>query len=101
MNAYVVKTKDSREYVEPILDDGTGPVFDCWPMSPVVAATPAQAKKIFLDAYQRGNTGVYSDDWPNLRVRLLFKDVGLPAGLYEQDAKFWDRISELDGEEKP
>lgn len=90
LNAYLVKTKDMRSYTEPILDDGTGPSFPVWPMSPVVAATPSRAKSLFLRAFTgRGSTGVETDDYPNLRVTLLEKNVDVPAGVYEHDDHFW------------
>ena len=87
--AYLVKTKDAREYVESIMDDGTGPSFECWPMAPVVAESPGQAKSLFLAKFSRGNTGVYSDDFPNLRVKRIAKHVDLPVGVYADDEKLW------------
>lgn len=82
MNAYVVRTKDMRSYVEPVLDDGSGPSFPIQPIAPVIADTPAQAKKLFLDHYtSMGRSGVETDDYPNLRVRLLMRDVSVPFEL--------------------
>lgn len=72
MNAYIVQTKEERSYVEPVLDDGNGPRFPCWPIAPVLAETPAHAKRLFLDAYADNfQSGVFGDDWTALRVRLL------------------------------
>lgn len=99
MNAYVVKTRDRREYVEPIPGFyGDGPRFPIWPMSPVVAETPAQAKQLFLIefAHSRSNSGVETDDWTELRVRLLAKDVPVAAGIYEFDEDLWFRIHEIE-----
>lgn len=90
MNAYMVATKDQREYVEPIMDDGSGPTFICWPMSPVAAETAGRAKSLFLAAFGSGSrTGVYSDDYPNLRARLLAKGVSYPEGVREDDKALW------------
>ena len=99
-NAYLVMTKERRTYVEPILDDGSGPEFDCWPMAPVIAESPGKAKTMFLRDFARGrSTGVETDDYPNLRVRLLERSVDLPTGIRD-DGWLWDRISEVlsDGE---
>jgi hypothetical protein len=86
----MVRTKDERTYVEPILDDGSGPTLDCWPMAPVVAETPAQAKALFLREFApRLNTGVETDDYPNLRVRTLVKNVDLPPGVRADDPSLW------------
>jgi hypothetical protein len=93
VNVYLVKTKDEREYVEPIMDDGTGPSFTCWPMAPVVAETPGRAKSLFLAEFAQGSrTGVYSDDFPNLRVKTLARDVDLPVGVREDDDELWALI---------
>jgi hypothetical protein len=97
VNAYVVRTKDERTYTEPVMDDGSGPQIPYWPIAPVVAATPAQAKRAFLDEFsRRPRSGVYTDDWTALRVRLLQKDVVLPPGLHEEDGPLWLRVHELE-----
>lgn len=101
MNAYVVRTKDARSYVEPLLEDGSGPSFPYLPIAPVVAETPGKAKALFLREFTSSPySGVYDDDWPDLRCRLLFKDVDEEPGVYEQmrsdDDPFWLRIHELD-----
>ena len=94
MNAYVVRTKDRRTYVEPVLDDGSGPEFDTLPISPVIAPTPGRAKTIFMREFAHGSrTGVYSDDFLNLRVRLLARDVDQHEGV-SNDEKWWWKISE-------
>lgn len=93
-NVYLVKTKDQRTYTDPIMDDGTGPSFDCWPMAPVVAETPGKAKKLFLDAFAQGSrTGVETDDYPNLRVKVLAKGVDLPVGVRADDDSLWALVS--------
>lgn len=90
LNAYMVRTKDERTYVEPILDDGSGPSLTCWPMAPVVAESPAQAKALFLSEFSQGlNSGVERDDYPNLRVRTLLKNVDLPRGVRADDLSLW------------
>ena len=54
-NVYLVKTSDERTYVEPVMDDGSGPSWSYWPMAPVVAESPGKAKTLFLRAFtQRG-----------------------------------------------
>lgn len=83
-----------REYVEPILDDGTGPIFPYLPIAPVLAETPGQAKRMFLDEFaNRGSSGVYGDDWTSLRVRLLAKDITLvpwvKPGVHEEADALW------------
>ena len=93
-NVYLVKTKDQRTYTEPIMDDGSGPSFYCWPMAPVVAETPGKAKKLFLDAFAQGaRTGVETDDYPNLRVTTLAKGVERPVGVYADDDELWKLVS--------
>ena len=95
LNAYLVKTKQMRYYTIPILDDGSGPQEPCWPMSPVVAESPAQAKKFFLDEFAGSrNAGVEYDDWVNLRVSTLAKNVSLPAGVREDDNSLWALVKD-------
>ena len=89
MNAYLVKTKDERTYVEPLLDDGSGPIFACWPMAPVVAESPAKAKTLFLGEFKGRSSGVETDDYLNLRVTTLVKRVDLPEGVYADDHSLW------------
>lgn len=97
MNAYVVRTKDERSYTEPILEDGSGPQIPYLPISPVVAESAGRAKSLFLREFShRVASGVYDDDWPDLRCRLLRKDVDLPAGVRENDDDLWGRIHELE-----
>ncbi len=97
MNAYTVKTSEMRAYTEPVMDDGSGPRILCWPMSPVVAETPGQAKKLFLDEFShQPRSGVETDDWTSLRVRLLYRDVPLPRGVREDDHALWARIHEIE-----
>lgn len=97
MNAYVVQTKDVRSYTEPVLDDGSGPEIPYQPISPVVAETAAQAKHLFLTEFaHRPRTGVYSDDWTSLRVRLLARDVPWSQGVHEDNDFLWGRIHELE-----
>lgn len=94
MNAYLVKTKDEREYVEPVMDDGSGPRFPVWPMAPVVADGPGRAKSLFLGKYAHNGsrTGVYSDDFTNLRVSTLQKNVDLEEGVHDDEGPLWDLI---------
>lgn len=90
MNAYLVQTRDEREYFEPITDDGQGPSFPYLPIAPVVAETPAQAKRLFLEEFaRRPNSGVYHDDWNELRVRVLAKGVSYTAGVHERENALW------------
>ena len=97
MNAYVVKTKEPRGYIEPVLDDGSGPWIPCQPIAPVVAETPGRAKRLFLDEFAyRPRTGVETDDWTAIRVRVLYRDVSLPEGIREDDDQLWSRIHELE-----
>lgn len=98
MNAYVVRTKDRRDYVEPVMDDGSGPSFEYQPIAPVVAETAGQAKNLFLRefAHRHGRNGVETDDYPNLRVRLLERDYDAPAGVVEESAHLWMRIHEVE-----
>ena len=95
MNIYLVKTKDIRSYKEVILDDGSGPEWDIWPMAPVAAETRGRAKSLFLKKYgfNRLHSGVETDDYPNLRTRLLFKDVNVPEGIYEDTDEYWNKIT--------
>lgn len=93
LSAYLVKTKEARTYVEPILDDGTGPLMDCWPMAPVVAESPAAAKALFLREYGGHRSGVETDDYPNLRVSTLAKNVDLPRGVRDEDEALWWLVS--------
>lgn len=100
MNVYVVRTRDTREYVEPIMDDGTGPSFEYLPIAPVVAETRGQAKRLFLAEFSgRSYSGVYSDDWNELRVRVLARDVDRLAGVYEEDGPLWNLVADLDAGE--
>lgn len=79
------------------MDDGSGPQIPYLPIAPVVAETPAQAKRMFLTEFtRRPNSGVYGDDWNELRVRLLLRDVDVAAGIHEHDVRFWGRIHELE-----
>jgi hypothetical protein len=88
--AYLVKTKDARTYVEPIMDDGTGPIMHCWPMAPVVAESPSAAKALFLREYGGRNSGVETDDYVNLRVTKLTSDgLSLPRGVRDRDESLW------------
>lgn len=104
MNAYVVKTKEMRSYTEPVLDYGVGPQIPVQPIAPVVAATAAQAKRLFLDEFShRSDSGVYTDDWTSLRVRLLFRDINvigrlvdLRPGVHEENDELWGRIHEVE-----
>lgn len=97
MNAYMVRTRDMRSYTEPVMDDGSGPQIPYQPIAPVVAETPAQAKRLFLDEFtNKLRTGVYEDDWNELRVRLLAKNVSLAAGVRESDDALWFRIHEVE-----
>ena len=94
LHAYLVKTSEAREYVEPIMDDGSGPSHPCWPMSPVVAETPGKAKALFLREFAGGQrTGVETDDFPNLRVQLLQRNVDLPIGVRENDNDLWALVN--------
>ena len=96
MNVYMVRTRDEREWTDPITDDGRGPSFPYLPIAPVVAETPAQAKRMFLDEFAtRSSTGVYHDDWNELRVRLLVRDTDLQPGLHEGVAALWFRYHEV------
>lgn len=91
MNVYLVKTKDEREYIEPITDDGRGPSFPTWPMAPVVAETPGRAKSLFLGEFAHGarTTGVEADDYVNLRYSTLARNVDREEGVYPDDADLW------------
>jgi hypothetical protein len=93
-NAYLVMTKEIRSYKEVILDDGSGPDYDWWPMAPVVAETRGKAKSLFIRkyAFNQLHSGVETDDYTNLRTRLLEKDVDLPEGVHEDDKKLWNKI---------
>lgn len=105
MNAYVVKTKEPREYAEDWIDFGDDvvggimvPIMGvCQPIAPVVAETPAQAKRIFLTEFtSRSRSGVETDDWPSLRVRLLVKGTELSPGVHEKSDELWGRIHEVE-----
>lgn len=90
MNVYLVKTKDEREYVEPVLEYGQGPTFPVWPMAPVVAETPGRAKSLFIAEFARGlRTGVEADDYVNLRYSTLARNVEREEGVYEDDNSLW------------
>jgi len=97
VNAYAVGTKDIREFVEPIAGyEGwpNGPSYSYQPIAPVLAETPAQAKKFFLDKFASDdNSGVYDDDWCSLRVRLIGKNVyllpGVTPGVHEEADSLW------------
>src|SRR4029078_11492462 len=95
MNRYLVRTKDERTYVEPVLDYGEGPTLECWPMAIHVAESYGQAKSDFLwKQKQRLDSGVYSDNYLNLRCSLLDHDVPYPRG--ELTSSFgWDQYSNL------
>lgn len=102
MNAYVVKTKEMRSYTESVMDDGSGPRVPYWPIAPVVANSPAQAKHLFLIEFEhRSDSGVYGDDWNSLSVRLLARDVDmfnqeLTRGVHEESDWLWGRIHEVE-----
>ena len=97
MNAYVVRMNEEREYVEPVMDDGSGPRIPYLPIAPVVADTPAQAKRLFLREFtHRSRSGVYTDDWTSLRVRLLARDVDGKPGVDETNEALWLRVHEVD-----
>lgn len=90
MNAYVVRTRDVRTVVEPIHDDGSGPSYDFLPIAPVVAGTRGRAKVLFLDEFSnRSRTGVESDDYLELRARLLAKNVDRAEGVCDDDDELW------------
>jgi hypothetical protein len=102
VNVYVVKTKDCRTWEEMVCEYG-GPTWDYWPHGLFAAATPSQAKRDALHVWSHTlGLGVYSDDFLNLRARLIERDVDLPRGEYKGDEeRYWLRyheISEHDGE---
>lgn len=97
MNAYVVRIPETRgEYPSA---SSLEPPEPWTPTGVFVAETPAQAKRDALDVWAKSlRSGVYSDDWSNLRVRMLFRDVDAPRGelvggpLY---GRAWIRVHEV------
>lgn len=95
MNAYVVKTKDEREETIPITDEGQGPTEVYWPHGLFVAETPAQAKADALRAWSRLHSGVYADDYINLRATLVGRNVPEERGeIAEPALDYWLRYEE-------
>lgn len=97
MNIYIVRTKDNRTYEEVIDPELGGPTYDYWPHGLFVAESAAQAKTDALYKWSRDlYLGVYSDDYPNLRARLIKRAVELPRGEIEKnDEHLWLRVHEL------
>jgi hypothetical protein len=110
MNAYLVLIPEQRCDV---YFGGYEPPEPWYPTGVFIAETPGQAKRDAL--YEWANaprSGVYHDDWTNLRVRLLGRDVaGLSSirrgelsqsdnpGLYD---RAWFRVHEvLDHDGRP
>lgn len=96
MNAYLVRIPEERADFPSACD--LEPPEPWWPTGIFVAATPAQAKRDALRAWTSSRSGVYSDDWNALRVRLLERDVDLlgdplPRGeLCEAASAHFDRL---------
>ena len=63
----------------------------------VIAEKPSQAKYEFLKEWAgTRSTGVYHDDWPLLRVRLLQKNVPEKKGCMDfSSSRYWDRVHEI------
>ena len=100
MNAYVVRTSESRVYTEPVMDDGSGPQFDYWPTDVFLAEKPGEAKRDALRLWsQQGGSGVYTDDYQSLRCRLLSRDVEGERGVVEPRHpayhELWHRVHEV------
>lgn len=106
MNAYLVRIPEERADIPSACS--LEPPEPWWPTGIFIADTPAQAKTDALRAWSSSaTTGVYSDDWPSLRVRLLERDVPLPRGecivVTEENGetydRLWERVSELIADE--
>lgn len=104
MNAYLVRIREERGalYFGGDLYEPPEPWF---PIGVFVAATRGQAKADALSTWSHSSrSGVYEDDWPNLRTNVLAHDVELlnPAdvsrGEYETGPLhnfFWLRVHEV------
>ena len=97
MNVYMITTKDRRTWTEMISEFGC-PGEDYWPHGVFAAETPSRAKSDALYTWSHQlSMGVYSDDFLNLRARLLARDVGAERGeiVYPDDNAYWLRYHEL------
>lgn len=98
MNVYMVKTKDSRTWEEAICEYG-GPTWDYWPHGIFAAETRGRAKTAALYIWSHElSLGVYSDDYVNLRTRLLAEGVEVESGEIgpPEDSKYWLRYHEIE-----
>jgi hypothetical protein len=59
------------------------------PLGIFVAETPAQAKRDALRAWTQRSMGVYSDDWPALRVRKLGETDAYERGELPAESSWW------------
>lgn len=95
MNVYLVRTKDARLYTEPVGDYG-GPQFEYWPHGVFASSTMGQAKSMALRSWAGDiYSGVYSDDYVNLRVRFLGTDEDAEAGELEHTSRWWNEAAAL------
>ena len=95
MNVYMVKTKDERTWTEILCEYG-GPEETYWPHDIFAAETASQAKSDALHKWSHQlSMGVYSDDFLNLRTRLLARNVDLERGEVADTDAYWLRYHEL------
>jgi len=90
MNAYAVCIPERRETYDYYRID---PPESYVPIGVFAAETRGQAKadalRSFCDEVQ---SGVYSDDWTQLRTRLLARNVRRPRGPYSNADSIWGLI---------
>lgn len=90
MNAYAVAINEVRETYDYYQIDPPEPYL---PISVFAADTRAQAKYDALREFtSRMESGVFSDDWPSLRTRLLARNVRRPRGEYPGTDSIWGLI---------
>ncbi len=110
MNAYLVHIPEER--LSHYYTGGLEPPEPVWPLEIVCAETLSQARYDFLrEMPYRSGSGVETDDWTAIRVRLLAKDVpfGRVCGIPEPKGdpekrlpgdewyyRFWLRIHEIE-----
>lgn len=84
MNGYVVYIPELRSEIPSMAS--LEPPESWYPADIFAAETPGQAKSDALREWTSGlRSGVYSDDWPSLRVRLLERNVPLKRGRVTLD----------------
>ncbi len=90
MNAYAVAINEQRTWHDWAQVD---PPETYLPIGVFAAETRGQARWDALRAFCSGpQSAVYEDDFPNLRVRLLARNVRRPRGQYSDSDSIWALI---------